>query len=545
MIAVDLRPGSRIYNLEGDLRVAVENAYRKKGIDCVKDFNGMFALDIWDSDKGVKYIVRDRYGIKLAYYRVQSRAIVWAERIAPVLTTSVGHTIPTPTINLQALAQYFTFQNILDDQTFYKGVHLLPPGCYLKWSDGGEKIEVVRYWDYNFDSGLMGADPREVAEEVRRLLVQAVERQLTPDIGCFLSGGMDSGSIALIAARTVKRMNTFTVGFDVSTATGMELGFDETESAEFMANHLKTVQSEAILHAGDMEAVLPELMVAVEEPRMGQCYPDWYAARLASKFVKVVLLGGGGDEMFGGYPWRYYHGAGATSLGEYERGYYNYWQRLVPDNEKSLLFQPDFYRQMAGYETFEVFKGALCQLDHYPTDMAGFVNQSMRLEASTFLHGLFVIADKIGGAMGLEARYPFMDNDLVDFAMRIPPEMKIHRLGSTEKPQVDEDDVLRLFLAEGGKMILREAMKGLVPDRILARHKQGFSAPDGAWFRGDSMDYIRDLFVDGASAMVWDYLRPEYVNARIAAHYEGKVNNRLFIWSVLSFEWWLREVFGK
>ena len=160
---------------------------------------------------------------------------------------------------------------------------------------------------------------QEYVEELYRLIKKAVNRQLVSDveIGAYLSGGMDSGSITAIATQQFPYLKTFTCGFDLSSASGIELGFDERIKAEAMSARFKTEHYEIILKAGDMERCLPKLAWHLEEPRVGQSYPNFYAAKLASKFVKVVLSGSGGDELFGGYPWRYYRSANSQNFEHY------------------------------------------------------------------------------------------------------------------------------------------------------------------------------------------------------------------------------------
>src|SRR5690349_4787989 len=151
---------------------------------------------------------------------------------------------------------------------------------------------------------------------------------------------MDSGSITAITARTYPYLKTFTCGFDLSSASGLELGFDERSKAEAMSFHFKTEHYEMVLKAGDMERCLPRLAYHLEEPRVGQSYLNYYASQLASKFVKVVLSGAGGDELFGGYPWRYYRAVVNDSFDDYVDKYYLFWQRLVNNRELKQLFAP-------------------------------------------------------------------------------------------------------------------------------------------------------------------------------------------------------------
>lgn len=534
MTSIWIAPGSRIYNLPEPLEESIVKAYEEKGIECVKDFNGAFAFGLRNEERERIFIARDRYGIKPLYYSTRMNRILYSDRIKSLLEVENA---PVK-MNYGALAEYLTFQNIFSDRTLFNGVRMLPGGCYAEWDY--RRLRVTRYWDYSFGSGVVGKSKVDISERIRELLVQAVSRQVAgvEPLGCYLSGGMDTGSIVAMATQYFNRLLTFSCGFDTSTATGLELGFDERVYAERLANLFKTEHYEVVLHAGDMEAVMPQLMGILEEPRMGQCYPDYYTSRLARKFVDTVLSGSGGDELFGGYPWRYYGFAGAKNRIGYERSYYDYWQRLVPDDEKILLFLPDVYREVRDHNTFDVFRSVLAENEMAPKRPADFINLSMYLEIKTFLPGLFVVGDKIAGSHGLETRYPFMDNDLVDFAMSIPVQYKMGKPSRVKV--VDEDSIEQRAKAKGGKLILREAMRGLIPDEILERGKQGFSAPDGSWYRGDSMKYVRRM-LENPKARIYEYLNRGYVKDRVTEHLDGKRNHRLFIWSLLSLEWWLRS----
>jgi asparagine synthase (glutamine-hydrolysing) len=383
----------------------------------------------------------------------------------------------------------------------------------------------------------------EAADELQRLFTQAVTRQLMSEVplGCYLSGGMDSGSITATARANLGRLCTFTLGFDLSSASGLELGFDERAQAEALSNLLKTEHYEMVLHAGDMEQVLPALIWHVEDLRVGQCYPNYYVARLASKFVKVVLSGAGGDELFGGYPWRYYRGLNARS-DQFHRSYYDFWQRLVSDDDKRRLFRADVQTEIGNHSTFDVFRSVLDGGNlplETPDDR---INACLYFELKSFLHGLLVVEDRISFAHGLETRAPFLDNDLVDFALRVPVSLKLD--ADSLITEVDEDDVLKSRMrTSGGKRVLREAMSRSMPALVTGRAKQGFSAPDASWFRGESIDYVNSLLRDRRSP-VYEFLDPDFVARQLDEHTSGRVNHRLFIWSLLSFEWWLRNFGG-
>ena len=199
------------------------------------------------------------------------------------------------------------FKNILTNKTFIKDIYLLQPGYFGVFNEKKETLKLYKYWDYIFRSK-ESFKKRDYQEQFNFLFKQAVERQLVSDVevGSYLSGGIDSGSIAAVSINKLSNLKTFTCGFDLSSVSGLELGFDERKKAEEISSFLKTEQYEMILKSGDMEKCLKRLAWHIEEPRVGQSYPNYYIAQLASKFVKVVFSGTGGDELFAGYPWRYY-----------------------------------------------------------------------------------------------------------------------------------------------------------------------------------------------------------------------------------------------
>src|SRR5262249_34565258 len=265
----------------------------------------------------------------------------------------------------------------------------------------------VRYWDYCFAEPQHAIDEAEYLEEMNRLFRQAVTRQLISDVdvGSYLSGGMDSGSITAVAARQVPYLKTFTCGFDLRSASGLELGFDEREKAEFMSYCFKTEHYEMVLKAGDMERALPRLTWHLEEPRVGQSYPNFYAAQLASKFGKVVLAGTGGDEVFGGYPWRYYRAVANDDFAHHIDTCYLYWQRLLSNTQLRQLFAP-VWGEVQHVWTRDIFRDVFARHAAELTRPEDYINHSLYLEAKTFLHGLLIVEDKLSMAHGLESRVP-------------------------------------------------------------------------------------------------------------------------------------------
>ena len=539
-LRVELESLGHLFHSHTDSEVVV-HAYEEWGNACVDHFDGMFAFAIWDRTRRRLFLARDRFGVKPLYWYLRNGVFVFASEIKAIL----AHPRVSRDVCYPALNEYFTFQNVLTDATLFDGVRLLPAGCTLTLEvrEGAEPA-IERYWDFPFAAEPADISAEEATDRLHEIFLEAVTRQLVSDVpvGSYLSGGMDSGSITAIAAREVPRLATFTGGFDLSSASGLELAFDERAAAEEMANALKTEHYEVVMHAGDMEWVMPELVWHLEDLRVGQSYPNYYVARLASKFVKVVLSGAGGDELFGGYPWRYFSAVEEPDRDGYLNGYYAFWQRLVPDEEKGNLYNPDVLRELGDHSPYEVFRGVFDGWSGALDRRADYLNASLYFELKTFLHGLLVVEDKLSMAHSLETRVPFLDNGLVHFALQLPPSLKVPALAAALSVDENLPGKRHLFEAERnqGKFVLRQAMERVLPPAASGREKQGFSAPDASWFRGESIEYLNRLLRD-PKARIYEFLDPAYVGRILDEHTSGRVNRRLLIWSLLSFEWWCRS----
>ena len=517
----------------------VLNAYAAWGPSCVERFNGMFALAIWDRRTRELFLARDRYGIKPLYYAEVGPVVLFGSEIKSLLQ----HDGLAASVSLPHLLEYFTFQNIFTDGTMFAGVKLLRPGHRMTLRAERASLRPESYWEFHFREDDHGASDEEYAEELDRLFRQAVTRQLVADVpvGAHLSGGMDSGSITALAAQALPHLNTFTVGFDMTSRVGLEVAVDERVKAEAMSYQFATEHYETVLKAGDMMRCLPALTWHLEDPRVGQCYPNYYIARLTSRFVKVVLTGSGGDELFAGYPWRYYRAVVNEDFDEYVRKYYAFWSRLVPDEQRSGFFAPNVWNEVKEIDTAEIFRAELPDREA-PRSPEEYVNHSLHLEARTFLHGLFLVEDKLSMAHSLENRVPFLDNDLVEFAQRLPLRLKLRDLGEIVRLNENEPGpkTERYFeKTRDGKLLLRRVMERYVPSDITNQVKQGFSGPDSSWFRGDSIEYVRELLLS-PDAAIYDYLDPDGVQPLVMDHLEGRHNRRLLLWSLLSFEHWCR-----
>lgn len=542
-LRVELEARGYQFHSKTDSEVVL-NAWVEWGPDCITRFNGMFAFAIWDKRQQSLYLVRDRYGIKPLYYACWGQTFLFGSEQKAIL----AHPAARRELDKKALLEYFTFQNIFTDRTLLEGVKLLPPASVARIPLGSNGTpQITRYWDYRFREPDQPVDPREYREELDRLLRQAVSRQLVTDVelGSYLSGGMDSGTLTALAARELPYIKTFTCGFDLSSASGIELGFDERVKAEAMSARFKTEHYEMVLKAGDMERCLPKLAWHIEEPRVGQSYPNYYAAKLASKFVKVVLSGAGGDELFGGYPWRYYRATVCNDFEHYIDQYYGFWQRLIPNTTIAKVFAP-IWGDVKDVSTRDIFRDVFLTHDNQLGRPEDYINHSLYFEAKTFLHGLFVIEDKLSMAHSLETRVPFMDNDLVDFAMRCPVNLKLNNLADVVRINENEpgDKQGKYFTkTNDGKQILRDVMRQYIPDDIANGDKQGFSAPDASWFKGESMEFVKRKLLN-QNALIYEFMDRNTVQYLVKEHLAGEQNRRLFIWSLLNIEHWLADVYA-
>jgi asparagine synthase (glutamine-hydrolysing) len=508
----DLRPGllerGHSFRSETDTEVII-HLYEELGADFITKLNGMFALALWDSRNNRLLLARDRFGVKPLYYTMVGKTVAFASEIKAFLALPDFNVSP----DLPALAEHFTFQNTFGERTLFANVRLLPAGHYLLCQNGD--IETRPYWDLQFETDHTRGIERW-ALDLRECFEQAVERQLMSDVplGSYLSGGMDTGVISAVAARRISNMHTFTCGFDLpEDASELEQHFDERKESHRLAAQLRTIHHELELGPEAMAAALPRVVWHLDEPRVGISYQVYYTAEMIRRYVTVVLSGVGGDELFAGYPWRYETIAGLNP-DSFETEYYRQWIRFLTDEEKRSLFTGEVNRALRGFSTRDSFRAAL----------NGFVggdslHRALYIDFKTFLNGLLLVDDKLSMAHSVEARVPFLDNDLVDLVCRIPSELKL-RSGES-------------------KIVLRRAMRGLLPAETLQRRKQGFTPPDQSWYKQSALAYIRRLILS-PRALERGYFEPTYVEKIIDDHLNDRRNNRFLIWSLMCFEWWNR-----
>jgi len=502
--------------------------------------DGMFAVGAWNRKTKELWLSRDRFGVKPLYYYFNNGVLLFASEIKAFLT----HSSFSVQVNHDALNEYFTFQNMFTYQTLFKGVYMLPQANTVCINSDSAEVIHKSWWDYDFSATDEKMSFEEAKLETERLFSNAVARQMVADVpvGSYLSGGMDSGSISALASRHVPRLYTFTCGFDMSQVTGVEANYDERRDAELTANYIKSEHYEQVMNAGDLRWSLPKLVWHLEDLRVGMSYPSYYISRLASKFVKVCLQGTGGDELFGGYPWRYYRIFKSLNRQDFFDQYYDFWQRMVRDEDKPKLFTSATFSKINVEEPRHIFERVFLFNEKLNYDTPEqHINNSLYFEIKTFLPGLFLVGDKLSMAHSLEERFPFMDNELVNFAQKVPVKHKLSNLENMKR--VDENDFRdkkKVYTEySDGKNVLRKAMMDLIPEQIINRKKQGFSAPDESWYRGENAAYMKELLLDKKTVSS-EFINPAYVEHIVNEHINKKVNHRLLLWSFMNFEWWCR-----
>ena len=520
----------------GDTEVVLEFLARF-GFDAIARFNGMFALALWDAREKKLLLARDRYGVKPLYYAIRGETLIFGSEIRAILL----HPLMRAELDRAGLVEYFTFQNFLTDRTLFKHVRLLPAGSTMVFEPGSARLR--SFWDFAFVESQELVTDAEWLEELDRLFRQAVKRQMVSDVqvGAYLSGGVDSGSINSVAVQDYPELRSFTIGFQSQSLSGSGPVFeDERGLAELMSSDIMTEHYEMVLKPRDMFRAIPPIVRHVEEPRMGQSYPNYFAAQLASGFSTVVLAGTGGDELFAGYPWRYYRAVVNDSFDDYVGKYYQYWQRLIPSDRARAVFAP-VLREIGDVDTRAVFSGVMESQRGVHGTPESYVNASLYFEAKTFMHGLLVLGDKLSMAHSIEERVPFLDNDLVEFAMRLPVRLKLANLPAVVRAISAGDDVAERYFTKtrDGKVLLRRCMERYVSPQIAHAEKRGFSGPDALWFRETGVEFVRDKLLHSRSP-IYEFMDRNATGALVQEHLSGIADRRLLIWSLLNFDEWCR-----
>lgn len=528
-LRLELESKGYVFRTGTDTEVIL-HLWEEEGEACLQRLDGMFAFALYDREQNRLTLARDRFGVKPLYYAHVDGRIIFASEAKALFASGLVDAQLDPA----SLVEYCTFQNVFGERTLWRDVHILEPGCSMHVSPGrASNISRTRFHRLRDAIACEAMPEGDAASTVAEGFQSAVRRQLVSDVpvGSYLSGGMDSGSIVAVAGAEINRLHTFTGGFDLTNVNGIEQGFDERRLAERLSYLLQTEHYDVVLHAGDMPAAMERLSWHMDDPRVGMCHQNWYVAKLASRFVKVCLAGTGGDELFAGYPWRYKPAFLHHDESSFDEALFQSWHRLLPPDELRELFTPDLHEHLdAPRASFDAVLADAPQKFNGSPMSEHLLQRAMYFEYRTFLHGLLVTDDHISMAHSLETRVPFLDNSLASLAWRLPVHLKLRMQALKDVSAEDYID------SSDGKLVLRRAMERYLPREFLYQKKQGFSPPDANWYRGPSMDYIKSiLFDDRTRQRPW--FNHDVVERKLHEHFEGRRNQRLLIWSLLSLEW--------
>jgi asparagine synthase (glutamine-hydrolysing) len=510
-------------------------------------FRGMFALAIWDENRRRLSLFRDRLGQKPLYYTVSDGWLVFGSEIKALL----AHPAVPVRLNEPLVPHYLAYGYPPAPQTLFEGILSLPPGHMLTvdLDEPNSAPHIEPYWEPPFPT--WGSDPRsenEIVEELLTRLRRAVGVRLIADVplGAFLSGGLDSAAVvALMAEESNQPVKTFAIGFE------NEPSFDETGHARQVAELFETEHHEFILKP-DVVDLVEELVWHHDQPfGDSSAIPTYLVSQQAREFVTVALTGDGGDELFAGY--ERFHAArlastyarlpavtrraigGVLSWVPESTGYrglvrranrfvqaaslplserYLSWVRYVPNVwVETLLGEGQEQRILAHYQTY-------FQDDSQKAiPLAHLLDVNLR---TYLLDDLLVKVDRCSMAVSLEARSPFLDHRLLEFANGIPAQFKL-RQGTT-------------------KYILKRAMRRLLPDSIVDRKKHGFGVPVGAWFRGELAEYVRAVLL-GQRALGRGIFDRDGLQAMLEDHHGGGADLGHALWTLLTFELWMQRYF--
>lgn len=533
------------YNTHCDTETVLR-AFERYGARCVDRFRGMFAFAIWNRQRRELFLARDRLGVKPLYYALTSDGSLYFGSEIKALFASGAL---TPKLNLHALPDYLANHAPSAEHTLFEGVKRLLPGHTLRWRDG--RVEIERYWDLDIEpADIATADEQALVAEYRERLRESVRLRLMADVplGSFLSGGIDSAAItALMSELAGTGVKTFSVAFAEREA-------NELHYARLVADRFKTDHHEVVVTGDEFFAEVPRLVWHEDEPMAHpSSVPLNFVSQLAARHVKVVLTGEGSDETLGGY------GRYRTTLLNLAVG--RAWERwggrelrrparwaidalprrwrtrrrlartflylpadlttLYFDNfavfsraRQSTLLSNSIREQIGGLDPYATLQQ---YVDAYPR--ASLLNQLLYADTKTYLHELLMKQDQMSMAASIESRVPFLDHPLMEFAARLPERMKLR--GATTK------------------YVLREAMRGLLPDQILSRSKMGFPVPVGSWFRNQYRAVTQE-YVLGRRARGRGLFEPVALQQLVDEHQRGSEDHWERLWSLINLEIWQR-----
>ncbi|HMO80748.1 MAG TPA: asparagine synthase (glutamine-hydrolyzing) [Pyrinomonadaceae bacterium] len=534
--------GDKFYT-SSDTEVVVR-LFDRYGPDCLQHLRGMFAFAIWDERNDELFIARDRVGKKpLLYSHRPNGDLIFGSEFKALLE----HPSISREVDEVAIDAYLSYMCVPAPLTAFKQIRKLEPGHWLKWKNG--RIETQRYWLPDFSKKIKISET-EAIEEATRLLREATRLRMISEVplGAFLSGGVDSSTVvALMAEESSTPVKTFSIGFE-------EQDFSELKYARLVAEHVGAEHHEFIVRPDALE-VLPTLVEHYGEPYAdSSAIPTYYVAKETRKHVTVALNGDGGDESFAGYE-RYAAMLAAEAYrrlprlvkkpfvewpvsmipsSEIDRSYirsvkrflqaahlekhdrYSRWVSVFHGEEKQRLLTKEFSSRV-------ISANAAGFLEYWfdRANGSGLLDAALLVDQMTYLpNDLLVKVDIASMANSLEARSPFLDHNVIEFAASLPEELKLRRL----KP----------------KSLLKKLAAGLVPREVVYRRKMGFGVPISDWFREELSDYIRELLLS-KRVLERGMIRGEALKGYVDEHIAGQRDHGFRLWTLLMLELWFRR----
>lgn len=549
----DLLVKGHLYNSETDTETIL-HLYEERGLDFVQALEGMFAIALWDSNLNRLVLVRDRLGVKPLYYTNLPGQLLFASEIKGLL----AHPGVIRDINEEALYHYLTFLTTPAPHTLFRGIEKLPAGHMLVVEKNGD-TKLTRYWDAIVPSPAEEYSEEFCIERIRSLLYESVDKRMMSDVpfGVFLSGGVDSSANVALMANLTDRVRTFTVGFKDAD------GYNELEYARQISNTFRTEHHEVIIDCEDVVDFLPDLIFHQDEPIADPvCVPLYYVSKLVRDSGTIVVqVGEGSDEIFSGYNsyidylniyervWRHVEsipklarkGLGAVLtpfantiasrilprgqklfpelVRRLRTGEELFWGSVVIYDEvsKNELLSPSFRNRTRMLSSYTAAKNYIDTIRREKPS-ADFLERMIYLELKLRLAELLLMrVDKITMATSIEARVPFLDHKLVEFAMNIPRHLK-YKNGQP-------------------KYILKKALEGIVPNNIIYRKKQGFGLPIKEWFIDRMAKFVEDSLMR-SPLRKRDLFNYDHIRYMLNAHKSGKIDYSFNLWCLLNLSLW-------
>jgi asparagine synthase (glutamine-hydrolysing) len=530
------------FRSHSDIEVLV-HAYEEWGEDFLERLRGMFALALWDARTRTLLAARDRAGEKPLYWTLTSRGLLLASEVKALLVRPEV----ARELDAEALDQFLTYEYVLAPRTILRGIHKLPPGHLLTYRDGA--VSVRRYWDAAAVRVRPWADD-DAAEALRSALKQATVGQMMADVplGAFLSGGIDSSSIvAFMSEASLQPVNSFSIGFEDGTYN--ELPYAREVAALFKTHHRERTVSP------DLEALFERLVVHLDEPFADvSLFPTFLVSQLAREHVTVALSGDGGDELFGGYdayqaqqlaarfawmgdtllpaaaavaaalpPTDKKKGfvnklkrftLGATQAPD-DLGHYR-WMVYLSPRGKQRLYTSTLRERLMRSDVYRPVRDTLARYGQHD-----LLNRQLYTDLALYLaDDILVKVDRMSMATSLETRAPFLDADVMELAFSMPGSLKI-RDGER-------------------KWVLKRAMRGILPERILTRKKEGFSIPMKNWLRHELQPLMRSL-LSPQRVTARGLFEPAEVTRLVESHVAGRENHAHTLFPLMVFERWCQE----